>query len=591
MSVHLLLNYRGEITFLGDPTGKVLGYSSIDIAQTPVFELLKTNQTASQIRTFIKVPASETLVIHRVQIKTKHRGWKWFEMSLTHLPYVQPDAGIMVNLTDVDNVIDDQFIKDKISSDYASLFALHPFGIMQLSPDAEVKMINPQLHADLGYELIDLQNRPLLSLVLPQYRHKVLLRYMHARRNAEASTFDIQVYDADRISVYVNFTIVPVVHQTHITELYLVIKDISYRIALQENLKRLSIVANKTTNGVAILDGQFTVEWVNDGFCQMSGYTAAEAIGELIGELLNIEQSGTDLAEQFREMIKAGRSLEQEVICYRKDGSSFWNLLKVTPIINKAGVMERCITIHDDITEKKKAELDLRLLAEDLYKQNKELHQFAYIVSHNLRSPVSNILGLANLLETFKDDAETQTQALAELSRSVNNLDAVIHDLSYILTIRDGSKEVFKEPVNLHNLLEQILADMHPTISSADALVTLPAKSLVMRTNRAYIYSIFYNLISNAIKYRSQLKPYIKIDYYNTNEHTVIYVADNGRGIDIKKHANDLFKPYKRFDLRAEGKGLGLFLVKSHIEAMGGELSVKSELHKGSTFYIKIPLN
>jgi signal transduction histidine kinase len=104
-----------------------------------------------------------------------------------------------------------------------------------------------------------------------------------------------------------------------------------------------------------------------------------------------------------------------------------------------------------------------------------------------------------------------------------------------------------------------------------------------------YLHSIFFNLISNALKYRSHQIPYIKINYYLTEEHTVIYVADNGKGIDLNKHGHDMFKPYKRFDFKVEGKGLGLFLVKSHIEALGGHLTVKSELLKGSTFYVKLP--
>jgi signal transduction histidine kinase len=300
-------------------------------------------------------------------------------------------------------------------------------------------------------------------------------------------------------------------------------------------------------------------------------------------------EEGTPKTEHAKADLSNGIPMELELLCTKKDGASYWNLLKLTPIMSEQGHMEMCIIIHADISEKKKTEMELRLLADDLYRQNKELHQFAYIVSHNMRSPVANIVGLANLMELFKDDPETQSQTLKELAKSVNNLDTVIKDLSYILTVNNASKELLKEPVNLQDLLQQVLIDLQPQILMTDADIKVPAKVLVLRTNRAYLHSIFYNLINNALKYKSHQTPYIKIDFYLTEEHTVIYVADNGKGIDLNKHANELFKPYKRFDFKVEGKGLGLFLVKSHIEALGGQLTVKSELLKGSTFYLRIP--
>jgi PAS domain S-box-containing protein len=587
MNSHLLLDAEGHITFLDASFETWSGYTVAELQGKRLQDNVSPKY-AQQINSFLKqTQLKENLNLVRVPFFGKE-GIIWVEIALTHLP-PQPNGHnqTMVSIRYAQGEAHDDI--NEITKAHASFFAAHPFGILHLNSEGKVTNINPQIEADSGYNLDDLKRMPLTGFISAKYRWKVLREFARASCNGQASTFDIQVLIKNKQLLDVNFTIVPVVYHGETLEVYLIIKNIAERIALQKSLKKLSIVANKASDGIAILDGEFNIEFVNNGFTHMSGYTESEAIGQRMGDLLKVKNYNYEISLKVIEELTKGTFIEEEVECVKKDGSIYWNQVKLTPIMNAHGQMEMCITIHTDVTEKKKAELELRLLADDLYRQNKELQQFAYIVSHNMRSPVANIVGLANLLELFKDDPETQAQTLNELKKSVNNLDTVIKDLSYILTINNANKELLKEPVNFQDLLQKVLIDLQPQILISDADITISPKALILRTNRAYIHSIFYNLISNAIKYRSDQTPYIKIDFYPTEEHMVIYVADNGKGIDLKKHSQDLFKPYKRFDFNVEGKGLGLFLVKSHVEALGGYLNLKSELNKGSTFYIKLP--
>jgi len=587
MNSHLLLDAEGHITFLDTSFEIWSGYTISELEGKRLQDNLSPKY-AQQITSYLKQPElNDNLNLARAPLFGKE-GIIWVEIVITHLPQQanvprQAMASIRYAQGEAHNDI------NEIIKAHGLFFAAHPFGILHLNSEGKVTNINPQIKIDSGYNLADLQQIPLTRFISNKYRWQVLREFARASLHGKASTFDIQVLIKNKQLLDVNFTIIPVVYYGETVEMYLVIKNIAQRISLQKNLKKLSLVANKASDGIAILDGNFNIEFVNNGFCQMSGYAENEIIGRRLGELLKIKNYDHALSLKVMEELSKGTFIEEEIECVKKDGSNYWNLVKITPIMNTHGQVEMCITIHTDVTEKKKAEMELRLLADDLYRQNKELHQFAYIVSHNMRSPVANIVGLANLLELFKDDPETQAQTLLELKKSVNNLDTVIKDLSYILTINNANKELLKEPVNFQDLLQQVLIDLQPQILVTDADIMIPAKALMLRTNRAYIHSIFYNLISNAIKYRSHQTPYIKIDFYPTEEHMVIYVADNGKGIDLKKHSHDLFKPYKRFDFKVEGKGLGLFLVKSHVEALGGHLNLKSELNKGSTFYIKLP--
>lgn len=242
-----------------------------------------------------------------------------------------------------------------------------------------------------------------------------------------------------------------------------------------------------------------------------------------------------------------------------------------------------------DISERKVAENELKAFAEELYKRNKELHEFGYIVSHNLRSPIANIMGTTNVLELDKDDPETVDQCIKDLKSSIHRLDAVIRDLSKILSITDGSAALNKENIDITEVLTSIKAEFLRSINLADLKIQIPDKKNILYSHKAYLYSILLNLVSNAIKYRSNESPQIKIEIDQTAQFTIITISDNGIGIDLIKHAGDLFKPYKRFNTELEGKGLGLFLVKSHVEALSGTISIESEPGRGTTFTIVFP--
>jgi len=256
---------------------------------------------------------------------------------------------------------------------------------------------------------------------------------------------------------------------------------------------------------------------------------------------------------------------------------------------NDSGIVSHYIAIQRDITEKKKKETEFKLFADDLYKRNQELQQFGYLVSHNLRAPVANIMGIADLLELDRDEPATVAKCAENLKSSVMRLDDVIRDMSKILSITDNSVELVKQSVNLKDILTEIIADLKDSIDQCAVEVVYPTSLFTVVSHKAYLYSIFYNLITNAIKYRSERKPVITISITQKKEAHLIKVSDNGIGIDLSRHSSEVFKPYRRFHSGIEGKGLGLFLVKSHIEALNGTIGIDSIPGNGTTFEIMLP--
>ena len=296
------------------------------------------------------------------------------------------------------------------------------------------------------------------------------------------------------------------------------------------------------------------------------------------------------VVSSIMEVIESQQTTWKKEYRFRRNDGSYADVVDRGFVIrDDDGKALRMVGAQHDISQRNKTLAELKQLASDLYKRNRELQQFGYIVSHNLRSPVANILGLVNMLEEEKNDPEAVDFCIDHLKVSMGSLDEVITDLSEILSITDGSTELHKEPVDIIEVIEKVKAALSDQIAQTQATVNTPKGPFIWLTHRAYVYSIFLNLISNAIKYRSEHAPVIQIDLLAVDNTLLATVTDNGIGIDTGRHAGELFKPYRRFTATKSGKGLGLFLVKSHVEVLHGMISLESAPGKGSTFKIVFP--
>ncbi len=365
--------------------------------------------------------------------------------------------------------------------------------------------------------------------------------------------------------------------------------DITEKVNTKKELEKLSLVASKTTNGVMILDAEGVTEWVNEGFTNLTGYTFSEAVGKRPREILQGAETDPNTVNRIVEKLKEGKPFAEEILNYKKCGEKFWLSLEITPVRNEAGELSRFINIQTDITFRKEAEASQFELTRDLFRQNNDLQQFTYIVSHNLRSPVANAMGLVEMLMTLDKDSAVYQDSLAYLKASVYKLDTVLRDLNTILSIRDSKGTLENEKVKLAHKCREALESLQGPLQKAGGAVYIDIdECLEVSGDKAYLYSVFYNLFSNAIKYRSAnrpLKVHIKC-YGSTERGTLISFADNGSGFDIERAGENVFRLYKRFHSQAEGRGIGLFLIKTHIEAMGGHIEVSSKVDEGTRFLI-----
>lgn len=258
---------------------------------------------------------------------------------------------------------------------------------------------------------------------------------------------------------------------------------------------------------------------------------------------------------------------------------------------DETGKAIKLIGTAQDITEIKRQEAERRKLISDLMQQNKDLQQFSYIISHNLRAPVANIVGLGKMYRSGKAD-ERNEQVVKNMQESAEDIDGVIRDLSNILTLRSGIGAE-KESVNIQDIFSTVIKTLHPQIEEVTAKITSDlVNAPKIFTIKSYLHSILYNLISNALKYRSPERALeINVAAGKRINYAWISVQDNGLGIDTDKNRDKLFGLYRRFHPQIEGKGIGLYLVKVQAETLGGWAEVESELGKGTRFTVFLSIN
>lgn len=252
---------------------------------------------------------------------------------------------------------------------------------------------------------------------------------------------------------------------------------------------------------------------------------------------------------------------------------------------NPEGKPTRAIGTLKDITQLKEKEVELGNTINIIVSQNNRLNNFAHIVSHNLRSHASNLKMLLDLFKTA--DEEEKEEMLQHLEAISDGLSITISHLKELVEIQTEIKNV-KEKLNLRHYLKNILNILHNEIKkhSVNIEINIPL-DVTVNYNSAYLESILLNFTTNAIKYSSpDRKPMISYDYEIIDGKKVLSISDNGVGIDLKKHKNSLFGMYKTFHKNQNARGIGLFITKNQVEAMGGKIEVSSELNKGTTFKI-----
>jgi len=363
------------------------------------------------------------------------------------------------------------------------------------------------------------------------------------------------------------------------------------RTSLEESNKRYGYVTQATSDAIWDWDISENTLYLGEGFEKIFGYNVPSlpATIESWQQFIHLEDSSYVLKSIAKICAGQGTNWKEEYRYRKADGTYADVVDRGFVIRDQNGTAVRMVGAMHDISERKKGLQELKQVTSDLFKRNRELHEFGYIVSHNLRSPVANIKGMATLLQLETGFPEDLKPYLTNLFNSVSRLDEVIIDLSKILSSKNTSLDLKLEPIDLQDIIHKIKTDLSGNSLNSVINVMITGRPSTIISHKAYIYSIFHNLIANSIKYNLNSHPSAVINITQLADTIHITYTDNSSGIDLVKHGDEIFKPYKRFHSTIKGKGLGLFLVKSYIEALHGTVSVKSEPDQGISYSVMLP--
>lgn len=370
------------------------------------------------------------------------------------------------------------------------------------------------------------------------------------------------------------------------------IQDITKQKEEEQRLKLLETVITNTRNSIIITepksnDGNVPkIVYANPAFSIMTGYPTNEIIGKSPG-IFKGPNSDDNEYKKLATAIQNEEECEVETISYKKNKDEYWVNFSMLPVSNEEGVITHWISIQRDISEDKKQEIEKEQLIRELTQNNKDLRQFSYITSHNLRAPLSNLIGLLNLTDEIPIENQELKEILNGFNKSTHLLNETINDLVKVIIIKDNPS-IQKENILLKEIFENVFSQLDFLISLHKPIIKFDFKDVTfLNTNKAYIESILLNLLTNSIKYKSEKRKLkISITANNDGNQVVLVFNDNGIGIDLVRNKDRIFGLYQRFHDFPDSKGLGLYLVKSQVETMGGTIKVESEVDKGTTFTI-----
>ncbi len=363
---------------------------------------------------------------------------------------------------------------------------------------------------------------------------------------------------------------------------------------IEQKKNELALIMNNSPSCISYVNKYYEYQFNNNTYFEWFGITEEELEGQHVSTILGEKTFREDI-KQHLDKAFTGRKMYYEGVTEFATQQKKNVRGAFIPDIDDNKTIKGCFIFIEDITPLKRVELALRKEVKErtnteklLKRYNEELKNFAYVTSHNLRSPLANVIGLIKLYDHQQPTNEFNTIIVDNVEKATQTMDEVLQDLNDIISIKNEAVTL-KTSISFQETLEKTLQIINKQIKEANAkIITDFSKVPKAQAVKSYMDSLMLNFLTNAIKYCSPTRqPIIQLKTEKTLDNKVcLSIQDNGIGIDLVKNKEKIFGLYKRFHTHIEGRGLGLHLVKKQVEAMGGTITVESEVDKGTIFKV-----
>jgi signal transduction histidine kinase len=338
------------------------------------------------------------------------------------------------------------------------------------------------------------------------------------------------------------------------------------------------------------------IEFINETIYKVAGRTPDFYINKSIRDFgyppIFLEQ----FESGFDNCVSQGTPTVVEIAVTEGHLANTHFIINFIPIIAQAthdNTIIGIFSVSRNVTKEKKLEIsqqekivELEILCKRVINKANKLQNFAHIVSHNLRSPLANIVGLINLYDSAQIEQE-RFEFFEHIKLSVDRLSQTVEDLTEVVRINQNF-EVKVEKLRFQDILQHILESIYITVAETRTYIECDFTACEeIMYNKVYLESIFLNLITNAIKYRSHERvPVVKLKTYQEQDTIILTCEDNGVGINMQRYGHKIFGLHKTFHGNQDARGVGLYITKNQIEALGGRIDVQSEEGQGTIFTI-----
>lgn len=579
-------NYRTNVTVINQKWADIIGYPKEELEEMFCHceDFIHPEDRPNYLSTIEKHLAKETEfyeVVYRFQLKNGNWRWVMERGQVVEFDGQGNALRTVGTLQDFENRKTQEQIAVEAEGRYRELIETLPLGIV-IYQDNQLVFANKSVAKMMGASTVDdLLGKPALHFVHPESIANALERIQLLKDGKTVPTIEQKYIRLDGKPIIVDVS----AHQLNFRgkpAIQIIIKDTTVereaQMAKRKTETLFSQLFKSSPFGLVMLDDTGKVVQVNEGFEKMFGYTSEDLAGKSLNDFIvpaELETEGNDL----NTIISSEQVIKIESKRLHKNRTALSVIIYGVPVPLENKTIS-IFGVYVDITEQKRVEEELKV-------RNIELDNFVYKVSHDLRAPLSSVLGLVNLA-SLKGNTDNLEDYIQRIGQKVKQLD---HFISDVLSHSKNLKLELKiEKINLQHLIDQTFTDLNYLKGANEISRDVKIEGIEFYSDPWRMGEIFRNLISNAIKYRdfSKNDSFIRISIKITPDRTTILFEDNGIGIS-KANLTKIFEMFYRASEQSDGSGLGLYIVKNAVDKLGGILKVTSEIGKGTSFELKLP--
>jgi PAS domain S-box-containing protein len=467
---------------------------------------------------------------------------------------------------------------------------------MVLNEKGETTYASDSLYRIMGYKAEEVLGIPSSEFIYPEDVPIIEGNLKHVlKAPGKPSTITYRRVKKDGTTIWCEGTANNLLHEPAVRGIVVNFRDVTDRknieIALRNSEYKYRSLFENSADAVIVIDEHWKLIYASESLYNILGYTPSELLGTVPDRFIHPDdlpavhsQRKVSLASPGKAIPITNPSAHRRV---KKDGTTIWSEGTITNLLEEPAIKGLVINFRD-ITDRKASEDALRQSNEELKKSNTELDRFVYSVSHDLRAPLTSMLGIISIAKDETGD-ENMLSYMGMLQESITKLDGFIHDiLDYS---RNARIDIKRQQINFKALLNDITDNLRFMNPEVPVEIRMQIdETATYYSDKGRISVILNNLISNAIRYYNTEaeKPFVDIAIKPSGGNILLTVKDNGIGINKDKQGR-IFEMFYRVSQRSTGSGLGLYIVKETVEKLNGDIKLVSEPSKGSCFSILIP--